>query len=110
MLGSCQKIVEHALFLGEVAGQMPLLAKFALPAAIGNDQYAALLEPEAVGPEEVGTDTNAVAAVADEQCRIVAVQPNALPSDDVERHGRAISGPRRLANHLHAGPVLGRTR
>ncbi len=91
VLGAGDEVVEDILFVGEVSGLMPLFAILASAAQIGDDIYAALVEPEArAGPYEVGLFVDAVAAVAVKQRWIGAIELGSFAADDVHRHACAV--------------------
>ena len=64
ILGRGREIIEHVLFVRQIAGLVPFLAELAAAADVGDDIDPAAIEPEPPGKIERRRHADAVTAVA----------------------------------------------
>ena len=102
------KIVEHVLLFCEIAGKMPGLAELAAAADDRDRINPAAVEPSPrARAQKAWPHADAVAAIAVEDGRVVAVEHGALLADDIDRHLGAVLRRRRLDRHLHVIEAVG---
>src|ERR1051325_8604971 len=101
------EVVEHVLLGQELARLVPCVAVLAAAADVRHRVDAALLDPEHAAGLEIGLHADAVAAVAVEEERCLAVERHALPDQDAHWNTRAIAGRDEFAPHFHAREVGG---
>src|SRR5439155_11225344 len=93
-------VVEHMLFMDEVASLMPVLAILAAAAKVGDYVQPASIKPDTSGDIEVWGHADAVASITIEQRRVFAIELEAFFAKDVQRHFGAVLRPGKFPDHL----------
>ena len=108
MLGAGDEVVEDVLLVGEVSVFVPLLAVVGAAADVGEDEDAALVEPESSGSSgEVWLFADSVAAVSVEKGGCGAVDWCSLAADDGEGYVGSVFGDGELADCFCVVEVVG---
>jgi hypothetical protein len=84
------EIIEHILFVCQIAGPMPLFAVLAATSQIGHGIDDAMVQQHSKACREGWRLTHAEASITVENRRIVAIEPGPLSLDDVHRNLGAI--------------------
>jgi hypothetical protein len=100
MLQRRGEIVEDILLVGEVALAVPLFAKLAAAADVRHGHDKTVVEQHSVQRPEPRWIVHAVAAVAGDKRRIVAVALRSFAVDDIHRNLRSVLRLGELANHF----------
>ena len=92
VFGGGDEVVEDVLLFLQHAGAVPVFAKLAAAAQVGDGIDAAVLHPEIHAAVEAGAHGDVEAAVAREQRGIMAVLHQAFFADDEHRNLGAVFG------------------
>src|SRR4029453_13756298 len=86
VFGGGGEIIEHVLFLGEIAGLVPLFTEFSAASNVCHHVHATAIEPEPPRKIEIRRHADAIAATAVKQRRILPIPLHSFSENDVERN------------------------
>src|ERR1700683_3789630 len=84
---------------------MPSLAEFPAPPEIRRYEHEPVIEQRPPAHRIRGCQVDAVASVSVEESGVFSVELRALPTDDAQRHFRAVLRDSKFANHLRVAEI-----